>query len=144
MRYDYIDVEFHQLGREFGKAVVSALGPPILDDNVLALLVSELAKAHSQWVDEACVFCLRGHAEEADPVNLAGWLRARRKRPCNSRAADNLDKRPPPHAATKAQGRGIVAPKPSIPEEADVRSGANPEKLRSSTSLPVCPKQRTF
>src|SRR3954447_24523910 len=31
MRYDYIDVEFHQLGRKFGKAVVSALGPPILD-----------------------------------------------------------------------------------------------------------------
>src|SRR5437868_13136220 len=104
MRYDYIDVEFHQLGRKFGKAVVSALGPPILDDNVLALLVSELAKAHSQWVDEACVFCLRGHAEEADPVNLPGWLRARRKRPRNSRAADNLDKRTPPHADDQGSG----------------------------------------
>ena len=72
MRYDYIDVELHQLGRELGKAVVSALGPPILDHNVLALLVSELAKAHSQWVDQASVFCLRGHAEKADPVDLPG------------------------------------------------------------------------
>jgi hypothetical protein len=43
--YDHIDVELDQLGCEFGKAVVSAVGPAIVDDNVLALVVSELAKA---------------------------------------------------------------------------------------------------
>src|SRR3954470_24091254 len=108
MRYDYIDVEFHQLGREFGKAVVSALGPPILDDNVLALLVSELAKAHSQWVDEACVFCLRGHAEEADPVNLPGWLHARRERPPHCRPAEQRDELAALHSITSSASESML------------------------------------
>jgi hypothetical protein len=45
-----IDVEPRQLGSEFGKAVVSALGPPILDYDIFALLVSKLVKAGSQAV----------------------------------------------------------------------------------------------
>ena len=46
MGYEHIDVELHQLGCELGEAVVPALSPPIVDDNVLPLIVSELAKSH--------------------------------------------------------------------------------------------------
>ena len=81
MGYEHIDVELHQLGCELVEAVVSALGPPIVDDNVLALLVSELAKARSQGVNVASVLRVREHAKKADPVGLPGWLRARRERP---------------------------------------------------------------
>jgi len=44
---------------------------------------------------------------------------------------------------TKAQGRGIVAAKPSILEEADVRFGSKPENLNTSTCFPLFTQQRT-
>ena len=45
MGYDHIDIELRQLGCQLGEAVVPALSPPIVDDNVLPLIVSELAKS---------------------------------------------------------------------------------------------------
>jgi hypothetical protein len=44
----------------------------------LALLVSELAKASSEGIDEAFVLCVRRRPEKADPAGLSGCLRARR------------------------------------------------------------------
>src|SRR5262245_57442685 len=87
MRYDHIDVELHQFGCEVREAVVSALGPPIVDDNVLALLVSELTKARSQRVNSAPELSVREHAEKADTIGLPVLLRARRERPHGGRAA---------------------------------------------------------
>src|SRR5262245_20287706 len=88
MRYDHIDVELHQFGGEVREAVVSALGPPIVDDNVLALLVSELTKARSQRVNSAPEPSVREHAEKADTIGLPVLLRARRERPPGRRAAE--------------------------------------------------------
>ena len=93
--YDHIDVELHQLGCELREAVVSAIGPPIVDDNVLALLVSELAKARSQGVNVASRLRVRRHAEKADPVDLPGWLRARAA--ARRRAAEQRDELAPFH-----------------------------------------------
>src|SRR5262249_49805398 len=87
MGHDHIDVELHQFGCEVREAVVSALGPPIVDDNVLALLLSELAKTRSQRVNSLPELRVREHAEKADTIGLPGVLRAHRERPRGSRAA---------------------------------------------------------
>jgi hypothetical protein len=71
MGYEHIDVELQQIGCKFGEAVVAALGPPIVDDKVLALLISELAKARSQRVNSAPRLRERCQAEKTDPVGLA-------------------------------------------------------------------------
>src|SRR5262245_14564067 len=81
MGHEHIDIELHQLGCKLVEAVVITLGPPIVDDNVLALLVSELAKARSQGVNLTSVLSVRENAKKADPVNFPGWLRCRRERP---------------------------------------------------------------
>src|SRR5262249_32988575 len=95
MGHEHIDIELHQLGCKLVEAVVITLGPPIVDDNVLALLVSELAKAPSQGVNLASVLSGRENAKKADPVNFPGWLRCRRERPNQQRrrrsAADGRD-----------------------------------------------------
>src|SRR5262245_65430201 len=91
MRYYHIDVELHQFGCEVREAVVSALGPPIVDDNVLALLVSELAKARSQRVNSVTELSVREHAEKADTMGLPGLLRPPCERPRCRRAAEQRD-----------------------------------------------------
>jgi hypothetical protein len=100
MGYDHFDAEIHQLGCELGEALESALGPPIVDDNVLVLLVSESAKAGSQGVNSGLPLRVRRHAEKADLVDLRGWLRARRERPRRGRAADERDELAPLHSIT--------------------------------------------
>src|SRR5262245_42439615 len=101
MGHEHIDIELHQLGCKLVEAVVITLGPPIVDDNVLALLVSELAKARSQGVNLASVLSVRENAKKADPVNFPGWLRCRRERPNQQgrrrSAAEQRDERAPPH-----------------------------------------------
>src|SRR5262245_10975986 len=101
MGHEHIDIELHQLGCKLVEAVVITLGPPIVDDNVLALLVSELAKARSQGVNLASVLSVRENAKKADPVNFPGWLRCRRERPNQQgrrrRAAEQRDEVAPLH-----------------------------------------------
>jgi hypothetical protein len=97
MGYEHIDVEVYQFGCQFREAVVSALGPPILENNVVALLVSELAKARSQRVDVASVFRTRRYAQKADPVDVSPWLRARYEWPCGRHAAKKCDELAPLH-----------------------------------------------
>jgi hypothetical protein len=75
-------------GCEFREALVPVLGPPIVDDNVLALLVSEPEKASSQAVNSAPSLRERCRAEEADPVSFPGWLRPRRERPRHCSATE--------------------------------------------------------
>jgi hypothetical protein len=97
MDYEHIDFEVYQFGCKLREAVVSALGPPILENNVVALLVSELAKARSQGVDVASVFQARGYAQKADPVDIPPWLRARQQWPCGRHAAKKCDELAPLH-----------------------------------------------
>src|SRR5262245_3901008 len=107
MGHEHIDIELHQLGCKLVEAVVITLGPPIVDDNVLALLVSELAKARSQGVNLASVLSVRENAKKADPVNFPGWLRCRRERPNQQgrrrRAAEQRDEIAPSHV-----GHGLL------------------------------------
>ena len=58
MGYDHIDIEPYHVACKFGEAVVSALGPTIVYDNVPALLVSELAQARCQSFNPASVLCV--------------------------------------------------------------------------------------
>src|SRR5262249_23022255 len=106
MGHEHIDIEIHQLGCKLVEAVVITLGPPIVDDNVLALLVSELAKARSQGANLASVLSVRENAKKADPVNFPGWLRCRRERPNQQgrrrRAAEQRDERATPHSITSS------------------------------------------
>src|SRR5207302_500256 len=48
-----IEIELHQLGCELGQAVVPSLSPPIVDDNVLPLIVpswrSPISSSASTW-----------------------------------------------------------------------------------------------
>src|SRR5262245_26207108 len=97
MGNEHINFEIHQFGCEFGEAFVSALGPPILEDNVVALLVSALAKTRSEGVDLPSVFRARRHAHKADPVDLPGWLRARHEWPCGCHATEKCDELAPLH-----------------------------------------------
>jgi hypothetical protein len=90
MSYEHVDVELHQLGCELRETVVPTLGPSIMDDDVLVLLVSALAQTSSQAVNLASILRVREHAEKADPIGLPGCLRARRERP-RCRAADQRD-----------------------------------------------------
>ena len=62
------------------KTVVAGLGPPIVDSDVPVLLISELAQAHSQGINEASVLRVRKYAEKSDLVDLRGLLRPRRER----------------------------------------------------------------
>src|SRR5262249_30680682 len=103
MGHEHIDIELHQLGCKLVEAVVITLGPPIVDDNVLALLVSELAKARSQGVNLASVLSVRENAKKADPVNFPGWLRCRRERQGRRRsAAEQRDELAPLHSMTSS------------------------------------------
>src|SRR5262245_17913048 len=90
MRYDHIDVELHQLRCKIRKAVVAGLGPPIVDSDVPVLLISELAQARSQGINEASVLRVRKYAEKADLVDLRGLLRGRSERP-RRRATEQRD-----------------------------------------------------
>ena len=108
MGYEYIDFEVYQFNCKSEEAVVSALGPPILEDNVIALLVSELAKTRLQGVDLASVFRARCHAQKADPVDLPRWLRARHEWPSGCHAAKKCDELAPLHVpSTRDHGFGL-------------------------------------
>src|SRR5262249_44146470 len=108
MGYEHIDVEVYQFGREFKETVVSALGPPIFKNNVIALLVSELTKTRSQGVDLPPVFRARRHAQKTDPVDLLSC--APHEWPCGS-AAEKRDEFTPSHGANprlRVDGQNIT------------------------------------
>jgi hypothetical protein len=71
------------------ETVVPTLGPSIMDDDVLVLLVSALAQTSSQAVNLASILRVREHAEKTDPV-VPGLLRARRER-SRCRASEQRD-----------------------------------------------------
>jgi hypothetical protein len=112
MGYEHIDVEVYQFCCEFRETVVSTLSPPILENNVVALLVSELAETRSQRVDLTSVFRVRRHAQKADPVYFPGPLPARHEWPCGRHATEKCDELAPlhvPSARDYALGYSLLA-----------------------------------
>jgi hypothetical protein len=76
LSHDDVDVETDQLGRERGKPIVLALGPPERQRDVLALEVSVVSKPEAERRDVGGVPGGRAATEEADPVHLPGLLRS--------------------------------------------------------------------
>ena len=71
-----VDLEPDQLRRQRGKAIVPALRPPVLDDDILTLHVAEVAKTLAERLQLAPVSGSRGGSQQADPGNLCNPLRA--------------------------------------------------------------------
>ena len=67
VRHDDIDLEPNELGRECGKTIVLTFCKAILDDDVLAIDVTQVAKSRSKGIDAGGPCCRRGHAQEPDP-----------------------------------------------------------------------------
>ena len=75
-RHDDVDLEPDQLGRESGEPLVLSLRPSVLDHDVLALDVAELAQPSPERLDEMLGRHGRGRGhEEADPIDLPRLLR---------------------------------------------------------------------
>jgi hypothetical protein len=129
MSYDHIDVELRQFPCEFGEAVVSALCPPIVDDNVPALFVAELEQARLQGVDLASVLRVREHAEKADSVGPPRSLCPRRERPCDRRAAEQCDDLASPHGIDPGELRWIWKYYQTSPQKCVTKVTLLPEQL---------------
>ena len=70
-----VDLEPDQLRRQRGKAIVPALRPPVLDDDVLALHVAEVAKPLTERLELARVSESGGGSQKPDPGGLGHLLR---------------------------------------------------------------------
>ena len=99
-----------------GKAVVSSLGPSILDCSIPALLIAKLAQARAQGVNLVPVLRVRRHAKKADAVVASSLLRARRQRPCSRRSAEQRDELAPPHVGHGLPPAGHCALQNSRPK----------------------------
>ena len=113
--YNNVDLEPDQLRRQRGKAIVPALRPPVLDDDILALHVAEVAKPLAERLQLAPVSGSRGGSQQTDPGNLCHPLRAQRQWPRERRATNKRNELPPSHSITSlawARSRGgTVSPK---------------------------------
>jgi hypothetical protein len=65
--------------------------PSILDQNVLALDVAEVAQASAERLDEICLKGSGGVPEETYPENIPRLLHPARERPPRRRAAEQRD-----------------------------------------------------
>ena len=79
--HDHIHIEGDQLGDENGKALILSFRPSILDRDVAALHVAELAQAFAERPDEIGLERRGGVPQKTDPGDFPALLRARRKRP---------------------------------------------------------------
>src|SRR5262249_54232954 len=85
---DDIDLTADELGREFGGAGGASLPPPILDRKGATLDPAQFAPLLHKNGDPPALDGRRARAQETDGRQLAGLLRARRKRPCSHSAAE--------------------------------------------------------
>jgi hypothetical protein len=75
VRHQHVGLRPNQLDRQFGQTRIVPLGPPELDDDILAFDVAEIPKPCAERFDLAGVAGRRGGAEEPDPVHLTRRLR---------------------------------------------------------------------
>ena len=80
MRHDDIHLEPDELGGELGKAVVLTFGKAKLDDDVLALDVTQIAQSRPECIDAGGPCRGRGHSQKPDPRNVARLLSEPRQR----------------------------------------------------------------
>lgn len=78
--HDDIDSQTSKLGRQFREASVFSICPTILDDDVLAFGVTEVAQPVAKRVDPRCPASGRTRAQESNAPGLCRWLREGGKR----------------------------------------------------------------
>ena len=95
-RHDDIDLEPNKFLRKFAHSLRLALRPSVLDGDGLSLHIPQFAKslAKSFKSIKKRVWTV---PQKADSVDLAWLLRVRRKRPRDSRAANERDEISAPH-----------------------------------------------
>src|SRR5262249_25394029 len=110
--HDEIDIEPHQLRRQFGKAAYLSLVRSELVSNVSPLDITQLAHQVPKQLPESLRTGGPNH-QNADSQQLARLLRPRRQRQ-RSRAAHQRDELAPPHhsitsSARSRKGSGIAS-----------------------------------
>ena len=109
VRDDDVDLEPNQLGCQAGQPLVSALRPPVLDDDVPALDVAEIAKPCRNGLDAALEAParkrLRSRSDRPSPPAAPRRRAARRAAPAerrsrNARRSITRSPDPPAPAAT--------------------------------------------
>src|SRR5262249_61509207 len=104
---------WYQTGREGRKPIVLAIGPSVLDGDVLALNETRVAQPLPKRRHDVRICFGRSVMKETDgwPLRL---LRARHKRPRGYRAAEQRDELAPSHSITSSararKDSGIVRP----------------------------------
>jgi len=74
---DQVHLEAHQLRRHSGKPLVSALGPPGLDDEIPAFGITQIVELLSEGLQLRLEHGRRLNRQEPDPVDLCRLLRLR-------------------------------------------------------------------
>src|SRR5262245_39848877 len=98
---DQVHFGADQFGRQFGKSLVAPLRPAVLDDDVGALDITEVAQAQPDCLEPGSKRRRGCQAQESDPRHLARLLRTRRERP-RSRAAEQRYEGAPLHSITSS------------------------------------------
>src|SRR5215207_2815965 len=80
-----------------GEAIIFTFGPAIMNQEVAAILISELAQALPQRFDQPAILCKRLDAEKTDLVDCARVLRACGAWHGHRCARNRRNELPPPH-----------------------------------------------
>ena len=104
MRHDDIHLEPDEFGGELGKTVILAFGKAKLDDDILALDVSQVAQSRPECIDAWGPCRGRGHPQKPDPRDDRGrllreaaeWPRHKRGRCDYELPASSVTQSPPP------------------------------------------------
>jgi hypothetical protein len=94
------DLPAHQIGRQLRQAI-DLLGPAVVDRHVLALDIARLFEALAKGTQAPGNRLGRSDFEKSDHRHDR-LLPARRERPRGCRAAEQRDKRAPPHSITSS------------------------------------------
>src|SRR5262249_16615612 len=97
-----INLALDQFGRDLGGALGATLRPAILDRDSTTLDPAEFAQPLHEGGDPLALGCRRARAKVPDGRQLTCLLRARGKRPCDRRAAEQRDERAPLHSITSS------------------------------------------
>jgi hypothetical protein len=89
---DHIDVEIDEFRQQRWKSFIVAISPAILNDEVFALLIAQIAQAAAKCLGALWQAIGRRQTQKSNPEDLSlCQLRARRQRPTSRCAAENRD-----------------------------------------------------
>jgi hypothetical protein len=83
---DNLDFQFDQLGHQTGEPIIVPIRITILDEDIFALDIAEVAKTRSKRLTERSAFVRRPEMEAPNPSELLRLFGARRTTPENGSA----------------------------------------------------------